>query len=141
VLGIDISPVQVNRARQLVPDAEFRCADFTSIDLHENSFEAAVAFYSIIHVPLEDQPALFDSIATWLVPGGFLLASVGWKQWTGSESDWCGVAGATMYWSHADADTYRSWLSSRGFTILEEGFLPQGDGGHTILLAQSAQGR
>jgi len=136
VLGIDISPIQVRRAQQFVPEAEFRCADFTDLELPERSFDAIVAFYAIIHVPIGEQPALFDSIASWLVPGGFLLVSVGWKQWTGTEPDWCDVPGAAMYWSHADSNTYRSWLKERGFNILEEGFLPEGDGGHTILLAQ-----
>ena len=79
VLGVDISPVQIRRAQQLVPNAQFLCADFTDLDLPGKSFEAVIAFYSIIHVPLEEQPGLFDSIASWLVPGGLLLLSVGWK--------------------------------------------------------------
>jgi SAM-dependent methyltransferase len=133
---VDISPVQIARARELVPDAEFRVADFTGLQLPDASFEAVIAFYSIIHVPLADQPALFESIASWLVPGGFLLASVGWEAWTGTEPDWCGVPGATMYWSHADRDTYGTWLTDRGLTVVREGFLPQGDGGHSVFLAR-----
>jgi SAM-dependent methyltransferase len=101
VLGIDISPVQIQRAQRLVPEAEFQCSDFTDVALPVASFEAVVAFYSIIHVPIQEQPALFDSIASWLVPKGLFLGSVGWETWTGTESDWCGVAGATMYWSHS----------------------------------------
>lgn len=138
VLGVDISPVQIRRAQELVPDAEFLCADFTAVDLPTNSFDAVVAFYSIIHVPLDEQPALFDSLTSWLVPGGYLLASVGWKEWTGTEPDWRGVSGATMYWSHADTGTYKSWLTQRGFGILKEGFHAEGDGGHTLLLAKLA---
>lgn len=124
------------RGRKLVPDAEFQCADITELAFPPGSFAAVVAFYSIIHIPLEEQPALFDSIASWLSPAGFLLATVGWRAWTGTEPDWRGVPGATMYWSHAGAETYRQWLSERDFEIVQEGFLPEGDGGHTVLLAR-----
>jgi SAM-dependent methyltransferase len=136
VHGVDISAVQIERARQLVPEAEFQCADITELDFHPDSFDAVVAFFSIIHIPVEEQPALFDSLTSWLVSGGYLLATVGSEAWTGTEPDWRGVEGATMYWSYTNPDTYRSWLAERGFEIIEEGFLPKGDGGHTILLAQ-----
>ncbi len=136
VLGIDFSPVQVRRAKALIPNAEFRCDDLTAVRLSEQSFEAIVAFYSIIHVPLDEQPRVFDSIASWLVPGGLLLISVGWKPWTGTEPDWRGVPGATMYWSHADSDTYRAWLTDRDLHVLEEDFVDEGDGGHPVFLAQ-----
>jgi SAM-dependent methyltransferase len=136
VVGVDISPVQIERARQLVPDTEFHCADFMDIPFPPESFQAVVAFYSIIHIPLAEQPALFDKITSWLEPNGFLLASVGWQEWTGTEPDWRGVSGATMYWSHADADTYRRWLLERGFDIVQEDFLSEGDSGHAIFLAQ-----
>jgi len=136
VYGVDISPVQVERARQLIPQTEFQCADITELDFPPDRFEAVVAFFSIIHIPVEEQPTLFDAITSWLSPGGYLLATVGSKAWTGTEPDWRGVEGATMYWSHSDPETYRRWLSERGFEIVEEGFLPEGDGGHTILLAQ-----
>lgn len=123
VHGVDISPVQIERARQLVPEAEFQCADITELEFPPGSFDAVVAFYSIIHVPLEEQPALFDSLASWLAPGGYLLATLGWRAWTGTEPDWRGVEGATMYWSHSDAETYRGWLAERGFEIVQEDFI------------------
>jgi len=139
VLGVDISPVQVQRAKELVPEAEFRCADFTELSLAPSCFGAIVAFYSIIHVPVADQPALFESFGKWLTPGGLILASVGWRSWTGTETDWCGVSGATMYWSHADTETYRRWLADRGFKVIQEGFLPEGRAGHSILLAEKCR--
>jgi SAM-dependent methyltransferase len=137
VTGVDISPVQIERARQLVPAAEFICADITTLDFAPGSFAAVVAFYSIIHVPLEEQPALFAKLAQWLKPDGYLLASLGHTAWTGTEPNWRDVEGATMYWSHSDASTYRRWCAANGLRIVQEGFIPEGDGGHTILLAQA----
>lgn len=131
VTGVDISPVQIARARAIVPSATFICADMTGLAFPPASFDAIVAFYSIIHVPLVEQPALFARLAQWLKPGGYLLASLGHTAWTGTEGGW---HGGTMYWSHADADAYRQWYAANGLEIVKEDFLPEGDGGHTLLL-------
>ena len=43
-----------------------------------------------------------------------------------------------MYWSHADQATYLAWLDDAGFDALWIRFIPEGDGGHTLLLARKA---
>jgi SAM-dependent methyltransferase len=138
VLGVDLSPVQIRRARALVPHGRFMCADMTRLELVEGSFDAIVCLWAIIHVPLEEQPPLIDAIRRWLVPGGWLLLTVGWGAWTGTETDWCDVPGAPMYWSHADRDTYVRWLADSGFAIEWERFVPEGDGGHVLVLASTS---
>jgi SAM-dependent methyltransferase len=138
VLGVDISAVQVERARLLVPAAEFRQADMTALDLPAGSFAAIVCLYAVIHVPLEEQPALFVRMAGWLRPGGYLLVTVGHQAWTGTEDDWLG-SGATMAWSHADERTYLEWLARAGVRVLRRTFVPEGADGHVLLLAQKAE--
>lgn len=138
VTGLDLSPVQIARARALVPQATFVCADMTAAGLPEAGFAAIVCLYALIHVPLEQQPALLDRMAAWLQPGGLLLLTVGADAWTGTERDWLGVAGGTMYWSHASAATYRGWLAERGLSLRHEAFVAEGAGGHVLLLAQRA---
>ncbi len=138
VVGVDISPVQISRAAALVPTAQFQCADMTELHFPVQSFAAVVSFYAIIHIPLAEQPALFDHVRDWLQPHGYLMAIVGAGAWTGTEENWLDVAQATMYWSHADTATYQAWLTERGFTILKTRFIPEGTGGHTLLLAQRA---
>jgi SAM-dependent methyltransferase len=132
VTGVDLSPVQIARARQLVPAAQFQCADMASVDFPAQSFAAIVSFFAIIHVPIEEQPAIFRKIGRWLRPGGYLLATVGSKAWTGTEDDW---HGAPMYWSHADRATYVGWLEQRRIKILWTRFIPEGAGGHTLVFA------
>jgi cyclopropane fatty-acyl-phospholipid synthase-like methyltransferase len=132
VTGVDLSPVQVERARQLVPTARFYCADMMEIDLPAASFAAIVSFFAIIHVPVEEQPGLFKKLHDWLRPGGYLLATVGAGAWTGVAEDWYG---APMYWSHTDRDTYVEWLERTGFQVRWTRFIPEGTGGHTLLLA------
>lgn len=132
VVGVDISPVQIQLARQRVPRGEFICADMTEVEFTEGRFAAIVALYSLIHVPFDQQRPLLARIAGWLRRGGYFLGVVGHQAWTGIEDDWLGVEGATMYWSHADAATYRQWLTEAGLEVLEEQFVPEGDGGHTL---------
>ncbi len=132
VTGVDFSSVQIERARKLVPDAQFICADMATVDFPRESFAAIVSFYAIIHLPLAEQPDLFANFRRWLRPGGYLMLILGRDAWTGTEL----YLGAQMYWSHADTKTYVSWLGGLGFRVLSTRFIPEGDGGHTLLLAQ-----
>lgn len=138
VTGIDLSPVQIERARALVPDATFVCGDMTAHDFDPASFDAVVAFYSIINVPLDRQRELFRGIHRWLAPGGWLLAIVGRFPWTGVEADFRGVKGVPMYWSHGSITDYRRWATEAGFTIAQEGVQPErGDPGFGVLIAKA----
>jgi SAM-dependent methyltransferase len=132
VTGVDLSEVQIDRARRLVPEADLRHADMTQLDLESGGFDAVVAFYSIIHVPVDEQPELFESIHRWLRSGGMLMAIVGATAGTGTEEDWLG---APMYWSHDGTETYLAWLRETGFDVRWHRFGPEDDGGHTLVLA------
>lgn len=115
-VGVDSSPRMVELAQRNVPEGQFQVADMTALDLPENSFDAVVAFYSIIHVPRDDQPELFSRIRSWLRQGGLFVGCLssgdlpeGW------EDDWLG--GGPVYWSGFDADTNRSILEEAGFRL------------------------
>jgi SAM-dependent methyltransferase len=132
VTGIDISPVQIDRARLLVPEATFVCCDIVDFGLEPQSFDAIVSLYTLIHIPLDDQRELLPRIFVALRPGGLLLAIVGHEQWTGVED----YLGAPMFWEHADTETNLAWLREDGFDVLWHRYVPEGDVGHTLLLAQ-----
>ena len=135
VTGIDISGRQVERARTLVPDASFLVADMTRRTLEPASFDAVIALYSLIHVPLAIQPSVIEKISNCLVDGGFLLATVGWEAWTGSDSDWLG-SGVEMWWSQTDQATYRTWLESAGMEVVQCSLVPDGESGHALIWAR-----
>ena len=134
-LGVDISPVQIEQARYSYPEANFLVSDFTKLSFARSSFDAILAFYSIIHIPLEDQQDLISSIYQWLRPNGIFMAIVGAKNWTGTENDWL-EAGISMYWSHTDIETYLTWFTSTGFILLDKQFVPEGNGGHFLLVVK-----
>ena len=138
VTGVDISPVQVDRAREEVPDATFICSDMLKVDCSPASFEAILCLFAIIHVPLSEQRRLIHKMRSWLIAGGLLLITVGYRDWTGTEEDWLGVKGGLMYRSHADIETYFAWFRD-GFDLLSHSFIPEGDAGHPLLLLQKSQ--
>jgi SAM-dependent methyltransferase len=134
VLGVDFSAVQLRRARHLVPTASLVQADMTDLHLRSASVDAVVSLYALIHVPLTDQQDLFPRIRSWLRPGGYFLATVGADRWTGTEN----YLGTPMFWDHADAGTYLRWLQAAGMAPLWHRFIPEGDSGHTLVLAQAS---
>jgi SAM-dependent methyltransferase len=135
VTGVDISDVQISRARQLVPAATFIRGDATELDFPPSSFDAVICLYALIHMPLERQPRLLRDAARWLRPGGWLLATTGQDAWTGTEDHWLGGP-AAMWWSHADAATYRSWISQAGLEITSQQHVPEGGSGHALFWAR-----
>jgi 2-polyprenyl-3-methyl-5-hydroxy-6-metoxy-1,4-benzoquinol methylase len=135
VTGVDISEVQVRRARALVPAATFIQADATGAEFGDDSFDAIVSLYALIHMPLAAQPGLLRRAGRWLRPSGWLLASTGQDAWTGSDERWLG--GSTpMYWSHADAAASRGWIRDAGLVITSEETIPEGDSAHALFWAR-----
>lgn len=138
VIGVDLSSVQIERARELVPRATFVCGDMAALQFPDGSFGAITCLFALFHLPLREQPALLMDIGRWLRPGGVLLATVasGHEAWTGVENDWLGVAGGDMWWSHTDTETYREWFADAGLQVELERFVPEGVGGHAFILAR-----
>ena len=124
VTGVDISREQLRRAAENVPQARFIHADMATLELPE-VFAAVVAFYSVTHLPRDEQPELFRRVRAWLEPGGVFVANVAARdteRWV--EPDWLG---APMYFSHFDAPTSLLLLARAGFK-LEEAELVTQDG-------------
>ncbi|GAB4485769.1 MAG: class I SAM-dependent methyltransferase [Anaerolineales bacterium] len=116
VTGVDISAEQIRRARQNVPHAEFLHSDIMTLDFPAASFDAAVALYSIFHLPRGEHGRLFRNIRRWLKPGGYLLATLASKpEEAYTQEDFFGTP---MYWSNYGMSEYRAMLAEAGFEIL-----------------------
>jgi len=115
VTGVDISETQLEMARRNVPGATFLQADMTTLTFEPASFDAVVAFYSLTHVPRDEQAQLLEQIRAWLRPGGLFLASMGADDEPGDvEPDWLGV---DMYFSHFGAKANRRLVEGAGLVI------------------------
>jgi SAM-dependent methyltransferase len=119
VTGVDISERQVAHARRRVPSARFLKADMMELEFPSGSFDVVTAFWSIIHVPREEQPELVRRVHDWLRPGGAFLATWATAEWEGEEEDWEGW-GAPMWWSHHDSARNLDMLRGAGFAIERE---------------------
>ena len=135
VTGVDLSAVQVERARELVPAARFLHADATQVEFPAGSFDAVVSLYTLSPLPLDEQPALLGRIGRWLRPGGWLLATTGQRAWTGTEDGWLG-GDTPMWWSQADAEVYRSWIERAGLAVVTQEVVPEGDAAHALFWAR-----
>lgn len=130
VTGVDISAAQIALARQHVPGATLLQADMMTLAFPPASFDAAVAFYSLIHLPRAEQAVLIQRLAEWLRPGGWLLLNLGISDDPGSiEPDWLGTA---MYWSSYDARTNLDMVSQAGFTLAETEILVDNEDGEPV---------
>ena len=116
VTGVDLSARQLELAHRHVPAARFLKADMTDLSFAPETFDAVVAFHSIIHVPRAEHPALLGNIYRWLKAGRVFLATWARGAWEGEEGDWEGW-GAPMRWSHHDGETSLDVLRGVGFAI------------------------
>ncbi|KAJ7818339.1 S-adenosyl-L-methionine-dependent methyltransferase, partial [Mycena olivaceomarginata] len=73
VTGNDISAAQIALARVHVPKATLIQGDMLALDFAPASFDAVLGFYSIFHLPKEEQALMIEKIRGWLKPGGWLL--------------------------------------------------------------------
>lgn len=117
VTGVDVSSEQIGRARENVPNATFLLADAMSVDFPAASFEAVVSFYAVFHLPREEHEELFRRIERWLVPGGYLAATVARFREDAYTED--GFFGVRMYWSNWSREDYQEMLARLGFELLE----------------------
>ena len=112
--GVDISPLQVERARAAIPEATFLCADFTELELPESSFDAVVSFYVFNHVPRELLAPLLGRIHDWLVPGGWFMNAFATSDNPGWTGDWLG---AETYFSGFEPEVNSRLVREAGFAI------------------------
>lgn len=76
VVGIDISPVSIQIARERNPHLDFHVLDMTKNYSELGLFDGVAAIASLIHLPNERLCAAFERMTEVLKPGGLALISV-----------------------------------------------------------------
>lgn len=74
--GIDLCPEMVSKARELVPEAEFRVGNMLELDLPDSAWGGAIAFYSLINLVRDDAPVALAEIARVMCDGAPLAIAV-----------------------------------------------------------------
>ena len=117
VVAVDRSAGQLGLARRNAPDATLVRADMTDVAFAPRSFDAVVAFWTLIHVPRDVHASLLARIRTWLRPSGLFAGTLGRGD---NPADLVpDFYGAPMYWSHFDAETNRALLRAAGFDLVQ----------------------
>ncbi|KAI1479950.1 S-adenosyl-L-methionine-dependent methyltransferase [Daldinia eschscholtzii] len=93
--------------------------DMTKLSFPDQSFDAVFAFYSLIHLPREEQTEMIGKISRWLKPGGYLVANfaehdseaIVMDKWL-DKDDW-------MFWSGWGKEKTLSIIEEAGLEVVE----------------------
>ncbi|KAF9064761.1 S-adenosyl-L-methionine-dependent methyltransferase, partial [Rhodocollybia butyracea] len=91
VLGVDISFAQISLAKQYVPSAQFMQSDMMALNFKPGSFDAVMGFYSLFHLPRDEQGPMVKKMIGWLRPGGWLLFNLHVGEGDVMRDDWMGA--------------------------------------------------
>ena len=73
VLGIDISPSMIKKAKQNYPDYKFEVQDATNSQIFQrDTFTHILCMYFTIYY-IQDKAQFFENCYNWLMPGGYLI--------------------------------------------------------------------
>lgn len=116
VVGMDLSAGMLDQARLLSPDIPFRQANMFELPVDDECWSGIAAFYSIIHSPREQVPALLLEWKRVLRPGGWLLLSFHLGMGSGWAHQYYGVPVkiCTTYFLSLEMKAY---LTHAGFQI------------------------
>ncbi|MFB4262404.1 class I SAM-dependent methyltransferase [Nonomuraea sp. GTA35] len=116
--GIDLSPAMIDLARRDHPRLRFEVGSMTELDLPDASVAAVLAFWSLIHVPDDEIPAVLGHFRRALRPGGTLL--VGFHAGDDESSlKTQGYGGHPMrvHVHRRRPDRMAAWLRDAGFAV------------------------
>lgn len=128
VVANDISTKQIEMARARCPEprATFVSGDMNkALDFAPAILDGVVGFYSVFHLPREEQKVLLAKIRSWLKPGAmfaFNLATVDEEEIHGE------MMGHGMFWSSFDTEGNKAMVAAAGFEAIEVEVLEAGDG-------------
>lgn len=88
VMGIDLSPRFVEEAQKLHPQMAFQQGDMLNLDVPDNAWAGATAFYCLIHIPHDQIVDALKEIKRALKPGGVLLLTFHIGSETVHINDW-----------------------------------------------------
>ncbi|KAF1832070.1 methyltransferase [Decorospora gaudefroyi] len=121
--GNDISTTQLNLARSNLAQYHDRLTllegDMLALSFPAANFDAVTGFYSIIHLPREEQIQLMSKIVEWIKPGGYFLANFLIEDMSTLEEDkWLGHEKGWMFWSGWGEKMSVEMVENVGFTVL-----------------------
>ncbi len=118
VIGVDLADEMLAEARLLHPDIPFVQADMRSLPFADESLAGIVAFYSLIHIPRAQIPAVLLELWRVLQPGGEMLVGFHRGQETRHLDDFFDAA-VDLDFHFFTSQEMTDWCIAAGFTILD----------------------
>ncbi|KAJ7691602.1 S-adenosyl-L-methionine-dependent methyltransferase [Mycena rosella] len=92
--------------------------DMLTLDFAQASFDAVLAFYSIFHLPKEEQVLMIAKIKGWLKPGGWVLCNFQEDAGDMTYEGWFNFKPSiTMFSSGLGVEGTRDLLNKQGFKL------------------------
>ncbi|SMQ50935.1 unnamed protein product [Zymoseptoria tritici ST99CH_3D7] len=111
----DISTKHIEMAQARCPTAKFLPGDMMALDFADGSLDGVVAFFSIFHLPREEQRTMFAKIASWLKVGGAMVFNLAGEEAEDSRQEFFGTE---MFWSSFDVATSRKMVEEVGLEVV-----------------------
>lgn len=115
-IGLDISRGQLTHYTG--NNAQLFQGDMTTLPFNTNTFDGATAFYSLIHIPLDQHQTVINELTRVIKPNSPLLIVEGTEEWVGSNHSWLGT-GEEMHWEMAGKDATVQQLQNADCEIIE----------------------
>jgi len=118
VIGVDISKEQIELAKQNAPKAKFICMDMTKLNFPNEFFDGILSYYSIIHIPRDEQYDLLKIFYRMLKINGVCLLNFQSNDDPESYAEEFFGSGNLMYWSGFNKEVNIKMLRNIGFKII-----------------------
>jgi SAM-dependent methyltransferase len=132
--GIDLSPAMIDVAQHSYPGLRFETGSMTDLRLPDASVAGLLSFWSLVHTPDDEFPAILAHFRRVLRPGGPLL--LGFHAGEGSRLKTEGYGGHPMkvYVHRRQPGQVAAWLDAAGLTVEAQLLLGSADTRSGVLL-------
>jgi SAM-dependent methyltransferase len=126
-IGIDLSPAMIDVARRDHPGPRFEVGTMTDLDFADGAFGGLLAWWSLIHLPDAEVPAVLAEFRRVLRPGGVLLLGFHAGDVVTLKTQGYGGHPMHVHVHRRPAERVASWLRDLGFTIEAQAVLSPDD--------------
>lgn len=119
VVGIDISPNMILEAKKRAPKAHFLVGDIATVRFSSASFDGMYARASLLHIPKNMIPKVFEAINKMLKDGGIFYLAVKEGKGEGEVEDSRHGINIKRFFSFFVKEEIEKFLEQSGFKILE----------------------
>lgn len=132
VIGIDISKEQIKYARKYCKGGDFLVGDIMNLKENEYQVQSVVSFYTLFHIPRNEQLRILKIIASYLSVKGILLVTMGDREFEGPHI----LHGTPMWSSQFGTVKNRKLVEAVGFKIIMDEIDTSGGERHQVILAE-----